>query len=271
MKVIEILGGLGNQLFEYSYYLYIKKKYSKETVCTFFPNRHVGHNGFELTKWFDVELNEPSWSKPLCGILYWSSRIIRHLGMPVWFIREKENDKENVIFHEGYWQDKKYIVESGILSSLQYKNYDLSEENKKIKEKIQTTNSVSIHIRRGDYLNHPELYGGICTSDYYAKALAKIKENVDDPTFFVFSDDLSFAQSLLRNEEIVVVDCNRGANSFYDMYLVSQCKNMILANSTFSYWAALLNRNHPLVVCPDRWTNIDSPDIILDEWIKIKN
>lgn len=270
MKVIEFWGGLGNQLFEYTYYLFIKEKYSKETVCTFFPNRHVGHNGFELTKWFDVQLNEPLWSKPICSILYWSSRVIRHLGIPIWFIREKETDKEDVIFHEGYWQDKKYITESGVLHNLKYRKYKLTNRNKEIITKIKSTNSVSIHIRRGDYLNHPELYGDICTPSFYVKALTKIKENVPSPTFFIFSDDLDFARSLLKDENIVIIDCNRGTNSFYDMYLMSQCKYMILANSTFSYWAALLNRNKPIVVCPDKWTNINSPDIIQDDWIKVK-
>jgi len=270
MKIIEISGGLGNQLFIYIYYLYMKKKYNREWIFTFFPRRHVRHNGFELTKWFDVQLYEPEWSKLVCFLFYWISRILRLIGLPVWFMRKNLTEKENVIFHEGYWQDKKYLNTLDVHSELKFKAFALSRMCQQFLQEIQTMNSVAIHIRRGDFLKCPNLYGEICTPVYYTKALSKIKEKVKNPIFFVFSDDLDFAKSLLKKESIVVVDCNRGENSFFDMYLMSQCKNMILANSTFSYWAAILNKNHPIVVCPDHWTNIDSPDIIMNEWITIK-
>ena len=98
-----------------------------------------------------------------------------------------------------------------------------------------------------------------------------IKEMVSEPRFFYFSDDATYVREHFPvSEGDVVVSCNTGERSFFDMYLMAHAKHMILANSTFSCWAAYLNRNHPVVVCPAKWRNDKpSPPVVRKEWIKI--
>ena len=112
----------------------------------------------------------------------------------------------------------------------------------------------------GDYMNL-SMYQGICTEEYYTKAVEFIKQNVTSPHFYIFSNDIvwskTFAESL--NIDYTIVDHNTGTNSYQDMYLMSQCKHNIIANSSFSWWGAYLNVNrNKLVVAPKGWDNTDS-------------
>ena len=115
--------------------------------------------------------------------------------------------------------------------------------NEEILKEIQNSHAVSVHIRRGDYLQ-PEnaaMFGNICTEEYYESALDYMKEKIEDPHFFIFSDDVAYVREHYQGEEYTVVDINHGDDSFYDMYLMSQCEGNICANSTFSFWGARLN------------------------------
>lgn len=105
-------------------------------------------------------------------------------------------------------------------------------------EGMQECNSVSVHIRRGDYLN-PEnkaMFGNICTPAYYRKALEVMREKMPDVHFYIFSDDIPYVRKELKGEDFTIVDINHGKDNFYDMWLMSQCKHNICANSTFSFW-----------------------------------
>ena len=97
-----------------------------------------------------------------------------------------------------------------------------------------------------------------------------IEKNIDNPHYIFFSDDPDYVKSYYSFANMTVVDWNKGEKSIFDMYLMSQCKFMILANSTFSYWAARFNKKAEIICCPNKWTNDNEPDIILDNWIKIK-
>ena len=115
--------------------------------------------------------------------------------------------------------------------------------NEEILKEIQNSHAVSVHIRRGDYLQ-PEnaaMFGNICTEEYYESALNYMKEKIEDPHFFLFSDDTAYVREHYQGEEYTIVDINHGDDSFYDVYLMSQCEGNICANSTFSFWGARLN------------------------------
>ena len=110
---------------------------------------------------------------------------------------------------------------------------------------MRNCDSVSVHLRRGDYLN-PEnagMFGGICTEAYYENAIKMIKEEVPEAHFYLFSDDVPYIQGQFSGKEYTVVDINHGRDNFYDMWLMSNCRHNICANSTFSFWGARLNRN----------------------------
>ena len=134
-------------------------------------------------------------------------------------------------------------------------------------------NSVSIHVRRGDYLNgyYYETLGKICDIAYYQRAIGTIKERVDNPHFYIFSDDPDYVTENLTIENATFVNFNRGNDSWQDMYLMSQCKHNIIANSTFSWWGAWLNNNpQKVVVAPSHWfANMDNDEIVLPEWIRL--
>jgi len=115
--------------------------------------------------------------------------------------------------------------------------------NEEILKKIRNSHAVSVHIRRGDYLQ-PEnaaMFGNICTEEYYESALDYMKEKIEDPHFFIFSDDTAYVREHYQGEKYTIVDINHGDDSFYDMYLMSRCEGNICANSTFSFWGARLN------------------------------
>lgn len=133
---------------------------------------------------------------------------------------------------------------------------------------------MSIHIRRGDYLTFSTIYGGICTIEYYKKAVSYLCSALNNPVFVVFSDDMDWVRNNIyfpEEAKVHFVDFNRGKDSWQDMNLMSKCMHNIIANSTFSWWGAWLNENpEKIVICPDRLTQRgDSPDIFPEEWIKM--
>ena len=142
---------------------------------------------------------------------------------------------------------------------------------KEMEEKITNCNAVSIHMRLGDYLNLQGLYGNICTDNYYKNAIKHIKENVENPVFFLFSNDTKLASQMLDGEQFVVVDGNTGDKSHLDMYLMSKCKHNIIANSTFSWWGAWLNSNeNKIVCCPNTLLNgYNNGSVYPHEWRRI--
>ena len=144
-----------------------------------------------------------------------------------------------------------------------------------IKTLLETKDSVSIHVRRGDYLKS-RLYKNICEVDYYRNAIIKAKEIVGkEAHFYFFSNDIEWCTNhlsdLIDDNHFHKVDWNTGANSYKDMLLMSGCRVNIIANSSFSWWSAYLNqREDKIVIAPKKWINkkILNP-IQLPEWIKL--
>lgn len=148
----------------------------------------------------------------------------------------------------GYWACEKYYAD--ILDSLRRElrfpesgNAQVQYDNAGMIEQMELTDSVSIHIRRGDYLDpaNSAMFGGICTEAYYDAAIAHIRREQPAARFFIFSDDIPYVRKRYAGEGFEIIDWNKGRDSFYDMMLMSHCKHNICANSTFSFWGARLN------------------------------
>lgn len=145
-------------------------------------------------------------------------------------------------------------------------------------EQIRASNSVSLHVRRGDYVSNQKIKkdaltpSGVCTEKYYFNAIEYIQAQIENPEFFVFSDDIEWCRQNLRLESAHYADWNVGKESFVDMQLMSCCKHNIISNSTFSWWGAWLNGNPgKMVLVPDKWYyNGHIGDILCDDWRKIK-
>jgi hypothetical protein len=140
--------------------------------------------------------------------------------------------------------------------------------------KINTEPSVALHIRRGDYLAKISLEVlGLMPAEYYHSAVSIINDKITNPTYYIFSDDINWAKENLHLPNAIYVSVNITKTHFEDMYLMSQCRHNIIANSSFSWWAAWLNNNpDKIVIAPKKWFNKgpkDTQDLIPESWIKI--
>lgn len=274
MKFFVFGGGLGNQLFQYSYYRYLKKKYPSERILGIYPDSLKAHNGIEIDKWFDIELPPTSYLYNKLGILlYRVNRFLYNHGYRLLFCNRVYPQSMKHFFQWGDWQDYSIIKQINIFEFRS--ELPIGKENMEFLKKMETCNSISVHIRRGDYLKTDliHIYGGICTSKYYREAIKFMEQEVEEPFFFFFSDDCLYVETEfadIRNK--IIISHNRDDRSFFDMYLMAHAKNMILANSTFSCWAAYLNRTAKIIITPDRWVNTDFSKLeaMPNEWIKIR-
>lgn len=165
-------------------------------------------------------------------------------------------------------------VKDSLYKELCFREND-DKELRVIKEKIETENSVSIHFRFGDYLESQNVdkYGNICTNEYYEKAILYINNHVANPKFYVFSNDIERAKSIEYLSDAIFIEKARFEDyeDWYDMYLMSKCKYNIIANSTFSWWGAWLNRfPDKIVIAPKKWINTyNYLDIYPEGWVEI--
>jgi hypothetical protein len=291
MKIVKIFGGLGNQMFQYSLYLSLKEEFPFETIkidCSYF-NGYPLHNGLELLNIFDVVLPQASFKElmhvtcPLYHYRLWQiGKRILNIRRSHYFEKYDFTIDNLAIglsgkrYFDGYWQNESYFKkhESVIRNAYRFKN-SLDIKNQEILDMIRSiNNSVSIHIRRGDYLTH-KLYQNICTIDYYSNAINYIRGQITNPVFFIFSDDILWCEKklndILIHDTITFIDWNKEGNSYKDMQLMSECKHNIIANSSFSWWGAWLNSNpHKIIVSPQKWHNTDlNINLQVDNWVLI--
>lgn len=289
MKIIKILGGLGNQMFQYALYLAIKNRYQDEEVKidTSCFRGYPLHNGYELDKLFSIKADEATFmdklkiAYPYTHYRIWQVLHKLRLRRSTMLIEDSKGAYAGNVFHmdkdcyyDGYWQNERYFkdIRPEILQAFTPKV--ISHQNLEFCEKMKLRKCVSIHIRRGDYVNHP-LYGGICDKAYYQRAITYIQRNTNCDFYIIFSNDIEWCEKnlsdLLVSKEVTYVNWNKGKNSYQDMYLMSRCNYNIIANSSFSWWGAWLNYHEDkIVICPTKWNNIKSSKFELPQrWIKI--
>ncbi len=286
MQIIQCTGGLGNQMFQYAFYRKLQLDGNTVALDLSSFQDYKLHNGFELERVFNLNIvradekvvDEIKKTAFLPCIL---SKIYRKLKLSNSYIVQKEfnyqpkysqlsNSKSSYL--EGYWQSEKYFERYANIIQTDFKFPELDKVNKLLASQIQQSNAVSLHVRMGDYVNHP-LHGGICTREYYSKAIELIKSRVDNPTFFVFSNEIEWCQQNFELSNVVYVTGNDGESSYKDMQLMSLCQHNIIANSSFSWWGAWLNSNpSKIVIAPAKWFNdksINVSDLLPNSWIKL--
>ena len=173
----------------------------------------------------------------------------------------------------GYWQSPKYFSDKwdDIKSDINLEKFCRRELSLKYPE-INSDKSVSIHIRRCDYLNDSvkNYHKGVCDSEYYVKAIEYIKHKVEQPYFYIFSDDIDWCKQYFKiKEDHDFIDST--VNEFEDLLLMHKCAHNIIANSTYSWWAAFLNTNkEKIIIAPKTWFNNNmSIDIVPFDWIRL--
>jgi hypothetical protein len=179
-------------------------------------------------------------------------------------------------YFDGYWQSERYFsdIKDVIRKEFTVKNKP-DPINESFIEKITACESVNVHIRRGDYVSNPttnQVHGSL-DLEYYHKALKLMLENIDNPHFFVFSDDPEWAEWNIKTDAPITYIKHNGAKNYEDMRLMSTCKHHIIANSSFSWWGAWLASNeNKIVIGPSKWfreIDYNDQDRMPESWLRI--
>lgn len=293
MVIIKLLGGLGNQMFQYAIGRQLSNIYDAKLFLDLSflldktPKENFTFRNFELSEFnikaeyklnfeFDYLYNNSLISKVRRKI----SRINLISESDMRFNPSVLLAGKN-IYLDGYWQCEKYFdsIRTELLNEFSLKQNFLERlfENKLIfetKDLIEKSNSVSIHFRRGDYISNNLINSihGTCSNEYYQNAIKYIKNKIPSTQFFLFSDEPEW---LLTNQFDFPYHIVSTRNCHFDLYLMSLCKHNIIANSSFSWWGAWLNKNREkIVVSPKRWfeddkRNAQTTNLIPETWIKI--
>ena len=277
MFVVCFGDGLGNQMFQYAFYKSMKKNYPDNDVFmdVFRIYGNTIHNGFELDKIFGIKRDEVQLAKALRLADYWpntkfSYRVMNRIhGLRRYLFGPKgshiRQDDPTAFYKEvfelstlksyilcGNWVNEQYFKEyrREILEDFKFPPFS-DQNNIDYSSKILNSESVSVHIRKGDYIGSGMINLPV---DYYRLAKNEIEKRVKSPHYFIFADDkTAISEYLVLFENYTIVEGNTGDQSFRDMQLMSNCKHNIIANSTFSFWGAYLNQNtQKIVVAPDK-------------------
>lgn len=290
MKIICIGGGLGNQMFQYAFILNYKLRGEKIKLDIIQEEKVKYHNGYELNRIFSI--NEDLISKKermrLLGLVFLYKgaefhfyRLLRKITKTLFgdkkfksknYIHEDETlyeynfnkkylgiDKNINSYFYGFFQSYRYFEDikeevNKIYTFPDIEGYD--QKNFEILKKIRASESVSIHIRRNDYLAN-DLFK-VLDINYYESAFNFIKDKLGNKElfFFIFSDDIAWCKEnldFLKDEKVFFIDWNKKEDSYKDMQLMSECKHNIIPNSTFSWWGAYLNKNEDKIVVASRY------------------
>ena len=277
---IKLSGGLGNQMFQFAMGYSIARKYNVELSLDLKRfTRRQDHNGFELQKVFDVYTKVKFLNNPLRFRFINFKEVLNKIDITYHNFNEPQFQYTDKILDipkhtklNGYWQSelyfKSYAQEIKKIFSF---SKQLNKKNSLIANKIIQNDSVSIHVRRGDYLLQKNNNHNVDLKKYYFKAIENTSKFYNKPRYFIFTDDpLWVTENFTLDYSFEVVDINDGAESFLDMYLMSLCKSNIIANSSFSWWGAWLNNNKDKIVyAPKNWfkdNKICTNDLIPNSW-----
>ena len=287
MDIVVIFNGMGNQMSQYAYYL-AKKKVNPNTRIIFDPNSRKKHNGYDLERAFGIKINESLLLKLLQIIYLLSSRfgVLKFLGIRI--IHEPlnydytpslmEKGSLGINYYQGGWHSEKNFIQivdkinAAFIFREECNDYRFNEWLNILR---CDNNSVSLHIRRGDYLDIKDSdywqLNGVATLDYYYRAIDYFRHHVDIPRFYVFSNDLDWCKEVFGTNDFSYIDCNQGIDSWRDMFLMSECRHHINANSTFSWWGAWLCKyKDSVTVCPEKFIrNVVTKDFYPERWLKL--
>jgi hypothetical protein len=181
----------------------------------------------------------------------------------------------------GWFQSYKYLnsIREIILSDFSFK-LDIPESIESVLNAIIDSNSVSLHVRRGDFIDSEDgfkMFGVICTHQYYVNAYAYLQTKYSDLCYFIFTNDVKWVKAnfvFLKNYNIVDTS-KENLSDYYDLFLMTRTKHNIIANSTFSWWGAWLNQNpSKIVIAPEKWlgdNSLTTDEICPPEWIRVSS
>ena len=253
-------GGLGNEIISYALWLHLREKGKRPLL---FLRRNLLGQVFPKTyttaRWPFLFYNYIKFHKKyrslqrfilrLCKLNFSISSLLPYevVDFPEWGT------------YQFLWSEAKILRQHLVFPT------ETDKRNTTLIQQMQRTQSVSIHIRRGDYQNSPYwrvILGDICEADYYKQAIEKIETIFDSPTYFVFSDDIEWVKQSLSLPDATFIDWNIGRSYFRDLQLMSYCKANILANSTFSLCGTFFSHYpNPIRIAPSKWLNMKEDNL----------
>ncbi|MFD0750765.1 alpha-1,2-fucosyltransferase [Mucilaginibacter calamicampi] len=290
MVIVKLISGLGNQLFQYAFgrKMALINNVPLKLDTSFYETQHL--RGYVLDRFkIKAEVATKHDIEEVLKLNHLVSKLERYFtGTNKYYYKERKvwsydasllSLKKERIYLDGYWQNYKYYndLDGSILSEL-----TIADEAEPFNYSVYSTilqdeGSVSIHIRRGDYAIDEEANKmmGLLPLGYYDSAVAYINANVPNANFYIFSDDLNWAADNLKiDRPVTFVDVANGRKDYVELNMMSKCNHNIIANSTFSWWGAFINKNPgKIVIGPKNW--VATPDVnaqielLLPEWIKI--
>ena len=293
MIVVKLMGGLGNQMFQYA----AGRRLSQvsgvplklaldwfDTPSAESTPRHYSLHPYNIREDFATCRGPGRYaSSTLRRLAGFVPRLFPFGGV---HLREKHYHFDPSIltprrrvYLDGYWQSEKYFCDIRDIICSEFTVRETAQgRNLALLEQLSPNDftSVALHVRRGDYVADPAAsrVHGACSSDYYADAVRLVAAQTTAPHFFIFSDDPEWVRSNLAiDHPCTIVDCNGDDAAHEDLRLMSMCRHHIIANSTFSWWGAWLCR-HPekLVIAPKRWfagASHDTRDVVPASWVRI--
>jgi hypothetical protein len=295
MIITQLNGGLGNQMFQYALGRALSLKHNADLLLDVTSFNYQPHTNtkrkYDLGT-FNISIDlaskqvldkfgRPNRYKVLANRYF-------HLGFnpyPPNYIKENGHrfrpDILNLpddVYLSGYWQSEKYFIDIQdiIRDDFSKRNNSISQKNKQLHNILSKGNSVSLHVRRSDYIANKKAnsYHGTCNLKYYQQAMSSIEATIKSPIYYVFSDDPEWVKLNIKSKhKIIYITHNQGVDSHEDIRLMAQCKHNIIANSSFSWWSAWLNHNDgKIVIAPKYWV-ADKKDIrqdlIPNSWTRI--
>ncbi|MBE5855908.1 MAG: alpha-1,2-fucosyltransferase [Lachnospiraceae bacterium] len=289
MIIVKIMGGLGNQLFQYAFVEKLKSMGKDVKVdLSVYEDTPEGttvrdsiydmlNTKYEIATQEEIDslFKRDIWSK------IWR-RISKNANA---YYENEPSYKPEILkrtsgYLVGYWQSEKYFkdMRSRIVEAFDFSEMMKDGDAAILDDQESDTESVALHIRGGDYLNNLNAgtFGGICTKEYYCKAIEYIAQKIKNPKFYIFTNDKEYAKKIVNavldstGESInyQFVEGNDESHAYIDLVLMSKCKHHILANSSFSWWGEYLSDQSGITIAPSKWTNdSDNKDIYRENWV----
>ena len=288
MIIVKLIGGLGNQMFQYATARRLAFKHDTALILDL--------SSFETYKLHNYALNHFNINAQIAipkqlGLCRSDSRLSRLRRI---FLRSNSHDSNYIkeknfnfdreilelsdnVYLDGYWQSEKYFKDIENIIKKEFRlEYELDEKNREMADYISNCESVSIHVRRGDYVTNSVInaFHGTCDMDYYLRCISLLKNKIKDPHFFIFSDDPEWVKINLNIDFPTIFITHNGPEKNYeDLKLMSLCKHNIIANSSFSWWGAWLNDNpQKIVIGPLNWfrdNKINTRDLMPEYWNRL--
>ncbi len=294
MIVVRVKGGLGNQMFQYAAGLRLAhvRQVELKLDLSYYKRPPEGSTPrkFELDR---LNISAPvaipeeigCFTRDPAGGRRWRRLVLRLLGASgrPWIREDTPRFDPRVLraprdaYLDGYWQSERYFgdVVDRVRSEFTFRD-PLEGKSREIADRIGSCESVSLHVRRADYISHSRAAArhGTCPLEYYRRAVAEINRRVGHPEFYVFSDDAKWAREYIQTEfPSTFVDHNDPEYGFDDMHLMSLCRHHVIANSSFSWWGAWLSRPlNRIVIGPRRWfadSESASADLLPTDWLRL--